>query len=178
MLSQLYSHSAIEARVTEIASQVNKDFTNIPVLHVIVTLNGSFMFAADLVRKLNMPIEMHFAGESSYHGKERGTLEINEDSLPPSFGNNPVLLIEDLMNSGNTVTALRELIAARSASQVKVAALLKRQGGKTGVDYYGFTIPKGLFVVGYGLDLNGRYREKPDLHSYGEAMMQGDSGLC
>ena len=180
MLTKLYSQSGIAARVTEISGQIKRDFADVPLLHVVVTLNGSFMFSADLVRQLTgLPIEMHFAGESSYHGKEKGTLQINEDALPPSFGNSPVLLIEDIMDSGNTVNALRKMIAARHASQVKVAALLKRQGGETGVDYYGFTIPKGLFVVGYGLDLNGRYRELPDLHSYGEAMLHGETrGLC
>lgn len=167
MLSPLYSESVIADRVREIAERMNADFKNADIVHVIVTLNGSFMFAADLVRQLRFPIVMHFAGATSYTGVERKQLRINAEALPPSFGNKPVILIEDIVDTGNTIGALRQMIAERFASEIKVAALLRRQSGGGKADYYGFTVPAGLFVVGYGLDLDGRYRELRDIKTVG-----------
>lgn len=176
MMTPLYSASAIAERVQDMAKAMNKDFATAKNVHVVVTLNGSFMFAADLVRQLNFPIEMHFAGVSSYHGMERGSLNVTGDALPPSFGGNPVLVIEDIMNLGNTVTSLRDLIAARNSGAIKVAALVKRQGAEGKADYYGFTVPQGLFVVGYGMDLNGRFRQMEDIQTL--EMHKESGGIC
>ena len=174
MLTPVYSASAIKERVANIAEDLNKDFSVDETVHVIVTLNGSFMFAADLLRLLKFPVVVHFAGASSYLGTETQNLRIDPDSFPKSFGNKPVILIEDVVDTGKTLGLLRQIIADRFAGSIKVASLLKRQGG-VGCDYHGFTIPKDMFVVGYGMDMDGRYRELPDLRAIGSATKEG---LC
>lgn len=175
MLSSVYSADSIKERVSEIAKSINKDYEGENQIHVIITLNGSFMFAADLIRQIKVPMEVHFAGTASYSGAETEDLRINPEAFPKSFGNQPVLIIEDIVDSGMTIKTLRDLIAQRFASNIKVATLLRRQDGAAKADYFGFTIPQGLFVVGYGMDMNGQYRGLPDL----QAINVGTSkGLC
>ena len=179
MLSPLYSETVIADRVKEIADRMNADFTGADLVHIIVTLNGAFIFAADLVRQLKFPIVLHFAGATSYMGTEQSkNLRINADALPPSFGNKPVILIEDIVDTGNTVNKLRQIMADRFASMIRVAALLRRQSGGGKADYYGFTVPNGLFVVGYGLDLDGRYREFRDIRTITSAVSADNKNLC
>ena len=164
MLSQLYSQSVISDRVVEIAGRLNEDFKGEELVHVIVTLNGAFMFAADLIRKCDFPMMVHFVGAASYTGTEQDKdVRINASAVPPSFGNKPVILVEDIVDSGNTIGKLRQIMADRYASTIKVVSLLRRQGGGGTADYFGFTVPPGLFVVGYGLDLDGRYRELKEI---------------
>jgi hypoxanthine phosphoribosyltransferase len=178
MLSPVYNESVIAERVKEIASRMNADFGGEKdYVHVIVTLNGAFMFAADLIRQCKFPMMVHFVGASSYMGTEQQKdLRINADALPRSFGNKPVILIEDIVDSGRTIGKLRQMMVDRFAGTIKVVALLRRQGGGGNADYYGFTVPPGLFVVGYGLDLDGRFRELRDIQALNTAtMMPGDT---
>lgn len=176
MLSPLYSSSAIAERVQDIADAINKEFDGESSIHAVVTLNGAFMFAADLIRHVKIPLVLHFAGATSYFGTNQKDLRINADALPPSFGGSPVLLIEDIVDSGNTIAMLRQIMADRSAGTIRVASLLKRQDSKGVADFYGFTVPKGLFVVGYGMDLDGRYRELSEIKTL--SMMTGSAGMC
>ncbi|MAI08062.1 MAG: hypoxanthine phosphoribosyltransferase [Magnetococcales bacterium] len=173
MLSSVYSAATIKDRVEEIAKSINKAYEGEELVHVIITLNGSFMFAADLVRLIEVPMEVHFAGTASYSGSETQDLRINPEAFPKTFGNNPVLIIEDIVDTGATIATLRTLIAERFASNIKVATLLRRQDGEGKADYYGFTIPKGLFVVGYGMDMNGMYRALPDLKAISTGTHKG-----
>lgn len=173
MLSPVYSAASIKDRIEQIATAINKDYTDETLVHVVITLNGSFMFAADLIRKIEVPMEVHFAGTASYSGTETEDLRINPEAFPKSFGNSPVLIIEDIVDSGVTITILRNLIAERFASNIKVATLLRRQDGAGKSDYYGFTIPQGLFVVGYGMDMNGMYRGLPDIKAISTGMHKG-----
>lgn len=173
MLSSVYSAQAIKERVEQMAQAINKDYKGEELVHVIITLNGSFMFAADLIRLIEVPTEVHFAGTASYSGTETVDLRINPEAFPKTFGGNPVLLIEDIVDSGVTIGTLRTLIAERFASNIKVATLLRRQDGDAKIDYFGFTIPKGLFVVGYGMDMNGQYRALPDLKAISVGMNKG-----
>lgn len=175
MLSEVYSAGAIAERVKEIASHINREFKDEKIIHAVVTLNGSFMFAADLIRHVKVPMEVHFAGTASYSGREKQDLRINPDAFPKSFGNAPVIIIEDIVDSGATIKQLRTLMAERFASHIKVASLLRRQGGNADPDWFGFTVPKNLFVVGYGMDMDGRFRELPDLKAISAATT---SGLC
>lgn len=182
MLSALYSESVIHDRVRDIADRLNKDYSDSDLVHIIVTLNGAFMFAADLIRYLKFPIVLHFAGASSYMGEESSenkNLRINADAIPLSFGNKPVILLEDIIDSGKTVGKLRQILVDRFASSISVVALLRRQGGGTAAaDYYGFTVPQGLFIVGYGLDLDGRYRELREICSVGATKASDKRALC
>lgn len=168
MLSPLYTEAVIQDRVSEIADKLNADFTGEDLVHVIVTLNGAFIFAADLIRKLNFPVVLHFAGATSYMGNEDSKhMRINADALPKSFGNMPVILLEDIIDSGNTIGKLRHILVDKFAGSINVVALLRRQGAEGQPDYFGFTVPQGLFIVGYGLDLDGRYRELRDIQTVG-----------
>lgn len=182
MLSALYSEAVIHDRVREIADRLNKDYGDSDLVHIIVTLNGAFMFAADLIRHLKFPIVLHFAGASSYMGEqssENKNLRINADAIPVSFGNKPVILLEDIIDSGKTIGKLRQILVDRFASSITTVALLRRQGGvATAADYFGFTVPQGLFIVGYGLDLDGRYRELRDICSVGAAKVADNRSLC
>ena len=175
MLSEVYSASAISDRVKDIAASINREYKDETILHVIVTLNGSFMFAADLIRQIDVPIEVHFAGTASYSGREKQDMRINPDAFPRSFGNAPVVIVEDIVDSGATIKQLRTLLAERFASSIKIASLLRRQSGNANPDWYGFTIPQNLFVVGYGMDMDGRYRELPDIRAISAATT---SGMC
>ncbi len=178
MLSPLYSRAAIEERVKGIAEAINRDFAGEEMIHAVVVMNGAFVFAADLVRHIKVPITLHFAGETATfatEGPKSG--RIQDDALPASFNGQAVVLIEDVIDSAKTVSKLREMVASRFAGSIMVAALLKRQGGGQ-ADYFGFTIPQGLFVVGYGMDLDGKYRQLPDLQSVAAASSSERRGLC
>lgn len=178
-MTNLYSAGSIKERVEKIAKDINNDFKGEELVHIVITLNGAFMFAADLVRLLDIPQQISFASASSYVGTQQGdSLSLNMDSLPRSFGNKPVILIEDIMDTGNTVTALRQVLADRMASTIKIAALLKRQGCDGHADYFGFTVPRGLFVIGYGMDMDSRYRELSDIQVLDGATMSGGGGVC
>jgi hypoxanthine phosphoribosyltransferase len=177
-MTNLYSAEAIKERVEKIAKDINRDFKGEDLVHIVITLNGAFMFAADLVRLLDIPQQISFASVSSYSGTQQGDLSLNMDSLPRSFGNKPVVVIEDIMDTGNTVAALRQVMADRMASTIKIVALLKRQDCKGHADYFGFTVPRSLFVIGYGMDMDSRYRELSGIKVLDGATMSGGGGLC
>ncbi len=180
MLSPLYSESAIADRVNDIADKLNAAYKGNELVHIVVTLSGAFIFAADLIRLLNFPIVVHFSGAAPYRGESepQSDLRVNADEIPPSFGNRPVVLIEDILESGKTVKKLRQIVADRMASSIEVVALLKRQSSDYKADYFGFTLPKGLFVVGYGLDLDGRYREMKEIQTVGIIATQETRTMC
>lgn len=175
MLSSVYSANAIASRIKDMADEINRDYKGEEV-HIIITLTGAFVFAADLIRHLKVPVIVNFAGTQSFTGEGLQDLRINEDSIPPSFGNNPVLIIEDIVANGETIGALRNILANRFTSSIKVATLLKRQNAAVKADYCGFTVPQDMFVVGYGMDMDGKYRELPDVQSISNAV--GVGGLC
>ncbi len=178
-MTDLYSVESIQERVEKIAQDINRDFKGEELVHIVVTLNGAFMFAADLVRLLDIPQVISFVGASSYVGAKQGdNLTLNMDSLPRSFGSKPVIVIEDIMDTGNTISALRQVLADRMASTIKVVSLLKRQGCDGHADYFGFTVPRGLFVIGYGMDMDSRYREMSDIKVLGGATMYNNGGVC
>ena len=180
MLSPLYSETAIADRVQDIAAKLNAQYKDTELVHIVVTLSGAFIFSADLIRLLNFPIVVHFSGAAPYMGEAepQSSLRVNADEIPPSFGNRPVVIIEDIVDTGNTLQKLRQIVADRMASSIEVATLLKRQHSSTKADYYGFTIPDNLFVVGYGLDLDGRYRELKEIKTVGVIAASDTKTMC
>ena len=182
MLNELYNEQTIKDRISDIASNISRDYKDEKLVHVIIAMNGAFTFGADLIRQIkDIPLIVHFAGAPSYFGIEKSqeNKSVGEDALPKSFGNNPVLIIEDIVDSGETITLLRTAIASRFSGSIKVATLLKRQGATAQLDYCGFTVPRAMFVVGYGLDIDGRYRELPGLQVYGATMsVDSETGVC
>jgi len=158
------SEADIKARVRELAQKINDEFGNEEVT-AICTLKGSVVFFSDLIRHLKMPVVCEFLGVSSYGnqtestGEVKVTLDLNE----PLNGRN-VLLVEDIVDTGLTLSYLLDYLKAKKPSRIKTAAFLfKPQALKTKglqIDYVGFEIPN-RFVVGYGLDYAEKFRGLP-----------------
>lgn len=163
------SEEKIATRVKELAEEINRDYAD-KELHVVGILNGSFMFMADLVRHLKMPVYLDFMSASSYEGTEStGNLKINLDTRQDLAGKD-VLIVEDIVDTGLTVTRLYENLEKRGLSSLKLASLLfkpARLEHKVKIDYLAFEIEDN-FVIGYGLDFDGRYRELPYIGIYKE----------
>lgn len=174
----LYSDKVIKSRVEKLADELNAKYGKYKMVHMVVTLNGSFVFVADLIRKLEFPITLCFAGSVTSNVETISDTRINSNALPKSFGHQPVIVVEDIIDSGKTIKVLREIIAARFPSSIDIVALVKRQSCKIPPDYSCFTIPDGVFVVGYGLDLEGRFRESPSLYSLNIMLNSSHSDKC
>ena len=160
----LYERAVIDERVKELAAQVAAVYRDRPLV-VAVTLKGAFVFAADLVRHLPESIEIVFVRASSY-GASTSPEQEPEVELPAGFAwaGRQVLLVEDIVDTGRTVAALRDAIRRAGAGAVRVCAFLdkpSRREVQVDVEFTGFTLQGDPFVVGYGLDFAERYRNLP-----------------
>lgn len=174
----LYDAATIASRVADLADTLNRELGHHKLVHVVVTMNGGFIFAADLCRQLKMPLILHFTGGSYFKGNIKQDLAMNPETLPTSFSGAPVLIIEDILDSGNAVRQLRQALAERGAGAMTVVTLFKRVGSPGAADHAAFSLPKELFVVGYGLDMDGRHRELKDIFTFECSLMAGPSGVC
>ncbi len=161
-LVTLFSSDQIAARVRELGAQIARDYAGRHLVLVCV-LKGSFVFAADLARSIDLPLRIDFLGVRSYEGTESsGVVQITQDLSRP-IEHEDVLLVEDIVDTGLTVAHLMDLLRTRGPSSIKVCALLHKPARarvSVAVDYLGFTI-EDRFVVGYGLDFAERYRNTP-----------------
>lgn len=161
----LIDAEAIAARVTELGAEITRDYAGTEVVLVPV-LKGSFVFAADLARQIDVPVSIDFLGVRSYgDGQESsGVVQITTD-LSHSIAGKHVILVEDIVDTGLTVDYLRENLTTRQPASLKIAALLHKPARArvpVAIDYLGFTIDD-VFVVGYGLDYAQKYRNLPYL---------------
>jgi hypoxanthine phosphoribosyltransferase len=158
----LLSEEQLRRRIAEVGADITRDYAGKP-LKLIGVLKGSFMFLADLARAVDLPIKLDFIGTTSYQGtKSSGVVRITNDLSRPIEGEH-VLLVEDIVDTGLTMKYLLENLATRRPASVKVCALLEKPARaqvKIPIDYRGFEIPDS-FVVGYGLDWDGRLRNLP-----------------
>ena len=160
--SVLISAEQIHARVAEMATQIRAEFPDN--VHIIAVLKGAFMFMSDLVRHMEGSVSMDFMAVSSY---AKGTTSSGEvrllKDLDTSLDGKDVLIVEDIVDTGLTLTYLQEILRARNPRMLRTACLLskpsRRQVDVT-VEYVGFTI-EDHFVVGYGLDYEEQYRNLP-----------------
>ena len=157
---ELISEKRIAERVAELAAQISREYAGRSLV-LLCVLKGSFVFAADLARAIALPVRMEFLGVRSYGDdtKSSGVVQITQDLTRPVDGDD-VLLVEDIVDTGLTLTYLREQLRSRNPASIKVAALLHkpvRIQREVEIDYLGFTIDD-VFVVGYGLDYAERYR--------------------
>lgn len=164
-LKPLIRHSAIKKRVQEVARKITRDFRGQRV-HLIGVLKGSCIFLADLVREINLETSMDFIAVSSYgRGKESsGQVRLLKD-LDSNISGLNVILVEDILDTGLTLSYLLRVLSQRKPKSLRVAALLdkpSRRIKKVRTDYVGFQIPNE-FVVGYGLDYGERYRNLKDV---------------
>lgn len=177
LMQPLYSKQVIANRVERLADELNKKYKGSSNVNLVVTLNGAFVFTADLIRQLNFPVTLYFAGSVTSKIDKLADTRINSNALPKSFGNQPVLIVEDIIDSGKTISTLRTVVAERYAASIEIISLIKRQSCKVSPDYCCFTIPDETFVVGYGLDLDNRYRELSGIFTIDCTMHKG-SNLC
>ena len=158
----LFDESTIARRIKELGEQITRDYGGEPVL-VVSVLKGAFIFTADLVRQIKVPLEVDFIGLSSYEGTQStGHVRITSD-LSSKIEGRHVLLVEDIVDTGKTLDFLRDMFSLRKPKSLRVCALLSKPEAhqmKTPVDYTGFEITRE-FVIGYGLDLDQRFRELP-----------------
>jgi len=159
----LYHESTILSRLDELAVQITEDYRG-KELTAISILNGSFIFVADLLRRVALPLQVDCLSVSSYHGtKSTGQVNFRQTQMADLRGRH-VLVFDDILDSGITLRAICDRLAAESgALSLKVCVLLRKQISQPRpieADYVGFDIPNE-FVVGYGLDYNERYRNLP-----------------
>ena len=164
-MDTLIAADRIHQRVVELAGQIERDFQGRPVM-VIGVLTGCLVFLADLIRRLDLPLRIHLVQASSYRGTATspGALLLRADALPELAGRD-VLVIDDILDTGQTLSRVLEAIRARGAAHVRSAVLLRKQDRlvvPVEADYVGFDIPDE-FVVGYGLDYNDEYRHLPHI---------------
>ncbi len=158
----LYSAEQIAARVKEIAKVINEEHGKKAELVVVGVLKGSFMFMSDLVRHLTMPVRCDFLRVASYHHDvNTGNVRMEFDLTQPVVDQD-VLLVEDIVDTGNTLRFLLEHLHSKKPRSLSVASLLYKDVGKARdlVNYVGFTVPD-KYVIGYGLDSEGLYRSLP-----------------
>jgi hypoxanthine phosphoribosyltransferase len=162
-LVTLLSTEEIAARVRELGAEITREYAGRSLMLVCV-LKGSFVFAADLARAIDLPVRIDFLGVRSYgvDTETSGVVQITHDLSRPIEGEH-VLLVEDIVDTGLTIAHLINLLRTRGPASVHVCALLHKPARariQVKIDYLGFTI-EDRFVVGFGLDFAERYRNLP-----------------
>ena len=159
----LFNEEQLKARVREIAGQIDRDFAGKEPM-LISVLRGSFIFMADLMRSITLPCTVDFMAVSSYGAgtTSSGQVKITKD-LSESIEGRDIIVVEDILDSGNTLSYLLQILQARHPASMKLCTLLDKPDRRikpVHVDYSGFSIPDE-FVVGYGLDFAEKYRNLP-----------------
>jgi hypoxanthine phosphoribosyltransferase len=164
MPQPLLSAERLQSRIDELAAAVDRDYAGENLL-VVCVLKGSYIFTADLSRRLTVPHEIDFIAVSSY-GDSRtssGKVEVTHD-LRHNVEGRHLLIVEDIVDTGTTIRFLLDILRRRRPASIRIISLLKKEGVEEEdlphVDYVGFKIPP-VFVVGYGLDYAERYRHLP-----------------
>ena len=159
----LIGEEQIRDRVRELGRRIEADYQGKP-LTIVAVLTGSVILLADLIRQIHLPLRVALLQTSSYKGAltEAGDLVVNESFLPDVAGRD-VLLLDDILDTGTTLSRLIDRVRGRGAKSVRTAVLLRKLGRQRVAlepDYCGFVIPDS-FVVGYGLDYDDDYRHLP-----------------
>ena len=159
----LLSEEEVDAKIKYLGEQISKDYSGKEV-HLIGVLKGSVFFACELAKRIIVPVTMDFMSVSSYgkDTKSSGVVKIIKD-LDESIKDKDVIVVEDIVDSGNTLSYLLEILEARQPKSLRLCTLLdkpERRVKDVKVDYTGFQIPDE-FVVGYGLDYAQKYRNLP-----------------
>jgi hypoxanthine phosphoribosyltransferase len=168
-LSLLYSQERIAAEVSRLAEEINRDYAGRELL-VVGILKGSFLFIADLVRQLTVPVTIDFMRLASYgtETQSSGIVELRKDIELPVQGKD-LLIVEDIVDSGLTLDTLHSKLMQKKPGSLKICTLIEKTGQREGSikpDYVGLSMESG-FIVGYGLDFNEQYRQLPDIHLLG-----------
>ena len=159
----MISEKEVNDRISELAKQVSRDYEG-EEIHLVVILKGSVFFACELARKITVPVTMDFMTVSSYGDGmvSAGKITIKKE-LDEDISGKHVLVVEDIVDSGNTLFHLKKLLLGRNPRSLKIITLLDKPDRRVveiETDYCGFHIPD-KFVVGYGLDCGQKYRNLP-----------------
>ena len=163
VLRVLLSEEEIRAKVKEMGQKITEDYKNSNLMLVTV-LKGAVVFLADVMRQIDVPAEIDFMVVSSYGSgvKSSGVVKIVKDLDVPLEGKD-ILIVEDILDSGLTLSYIKELLASRGQRSIKIATLLDKPSRRKvdlQADYVGFSVPDE-FVIGYGLDYDEKYRNLP-----------------
>lgn len=169
-LEVLFSKEQIAKRVEELGKKITLDYKGQELVAVCV-LKGAFVFFADLVRAINLDLEIDFVRLSSYaNQKSRTGRVIFSKDMEVPVENKHLLIIEDIVDTGHSMAYLKKVLSARGAKSVKICTLIdkrERREVEVQVDYAGFVLEKG-FIVGYGLDYAEKYRNLPGVYELRE----------
>jgi hypoxanthine phosphoribosyltransferase len=166
VLRRLLSREEIDQTVERLASSIQDDFNGESIVFVCL-LKGSFMFTSDLVRHISNPARIDFIRASSYGSgmRSKGAVSITNGLEEEIEGEN-VVIVEDIIDSGLTLTYIKEMLLAKKPKALKICALIDKKARREVEiegDYVGFTIDDG-FIVGYGIDYAERYRNLPEIY--------------
>ncbi|RZN62940.1 MAG: hypoxanthine phosphoribosyltransferase [Methanonatronarchaeia archaeon] len=164
----MHSESEIKEKVKKIAVEITRDYRNTNPL-MIGVLKGSFIFISDLIREIEIPLEVDFVDVKSYYGTESTEPQI-EMNTTQKIADRHIILVDDILDTGKTMDLLKSEFNSRGARSVTICTLLdKPTRRKIDIkpDYKGFEIPDA-FVVGYGLDYNEKYRGLPEIYRIDE----------
>ena len=160
----MLSAEQVQARITELAAEISRDYPPGDDLHLVAILKGAFLFLGDLIRAMPRTVTIDFMAVSSY---AKGTTSSGEvrmvKDLDSGLEGRNVIIVEDIVDTGLTLSYLQEILRARSPKTLRTACLLSKPSRRmvdVVVDYIGFTI-EDRFVVGYGLDFAEKYRNLP-----------------
>ncbi|WP_130836339.1 hypoxanthine phosphoribosyltransferase [Lachnoclostridium sp. Marseille-P6806] len=162
-INVLISEEQIDQKIRELGERISRDYMGKSITLVGI-LKGASFFMCELAKRISVPVYVDFMSVSSYGNatKSSGVVRINKD-LDDSIEGRDVIIVEDIIDSGRTLSYLTEMLAGRGASSIRVATLLDKPERRVvdfKPDYSGFTIPD-TFVVGYGMDYGQRYRNLP-----------------
>ncbi len=163
----VFSRDVIQKRVKELGKVISREYAGHELI-LIGILNGAFVFMADLIRFLDIPVQVDFVRLASYGSKTESTGEVRfarDIELP--ITDKDVLVVEDIIDTGRTLSYFMDIIALHKPRSIKICTLIsKTERRKTpiAIDYVGFELERG-FLVGYGLDYNENYRQLPDICS-------------
>jgi hypoxanthine phosphoribosyltransferase len=159
----LLDEATIRARVTKMARQIESDYAGKEIT-VVVLMDGALFFVADLLRQIDLPIRLITLGASSYHGGTSSSGEVRFNwPAGAEIANHDVLLLDDILDTGLTLKALHDRLQSESPASLKTGVLLDKKRPRVhelALDYCGFEI-EDEFVVGYGMDYQGRFRNLP-----------------
>ena len=163
---ELLTEKAIQQRIDELAAEINRDLAGKEVVFLGI-LNGAFLFAADLFRRINFPVRISFVKLASYQGTSSSGLIKELIGWNEDIKNKTIVVVEDIVDTGTTLERIVGELVIRNAAEVKIAAMLYKPDAYTKqipLDYIGFEIPND-FVVGYGLDYDGFGRNLPSVYT-------------
>ena len=163
IVHEMFSEEQVAERIAQLAGQINEKYREEP-LHLICILKGSVFFFTELAKRLTMPVTIDFMAASSYEDGtvSTGKLEIRKDLDEPLEGRH-CLIVEDIVDTGKTLSMVKKMLLARNPASLEICALLdkpSRREAEIETEYIGYEVPD-QFIVGYGLDYAQKYRNLP-----------------